>query len=313
MQEAGGGRGGGYGRERECEETKGTHVPKHSPIRFLTHPLAYFPAASLTHSLTLRPPSQHTSSLPGLATLTPTHSLVQPHTAPHAQCIQSEAVAVARVLCTTVRECGHSLVQPQPASPPSVPSPSSCITRSPPFSLPFPVPFLSRAQPHVRIAPSRAAPRRARGGGGMAIDGCRCSSQPRGFSGPLVNPPLSGQHHVCLGDPSLCRGVYMSQRGRRAGRGWGFGKLRSLAHTPPNSIRMSAERAGGEEKAGVRVQGDSSTFPLMRAHAESACALQAQNMCYTHCTGPRMRNVCSRRRQKRQHAAVARAAHQQDK
>ena len=161
MQEAGGGRGGGYGRERECEEMKGTHVPKHSPIRFPTHPLAYFPAASLTRSRTFRPNSQHARSLPGLATLISTHSLVQPHTAPHAQCIQSEAVAVARVLCTTVRECGHSLVQPQPASPPSVPSPSSCITRSPPFSLPFPVPFLSRAQPHVRIAPRRAASSRA--------------------------------------------------------------------------------------------------------------------------------------------------------
>ena len=266
MQEAGGGRGGGYGRERECEEMKGTHVPKHSPIRFPTHPLAYFPAASLTRSRTFRPNSQHARSLPGLATLISTHSLVQPHTAPHAQCIQSEAVAVARVLCTTVRECGHSLVQPQPASPPSVPSPSSCIPRSPPLSLPFPVPFLSRAQPHVRIAPSRAAPRRARGGGGMAIDGCRCSSQPRGFSGPLVNPPLSGQHHVCLGDPSLCRGVYTSQRGRRAGRGWGFGKLGSLAHTPPQLHSDECRKSWGGGQGGSAC---ARRLKCMSAHARS--------------------------------------------
>ena len=273
MQEAGGGRGGGYGRERECEETKGTHVPKHSPIRFLTHPLAYFPAASLTHSLTLRPPSQHTSSLPGLATLTPTHSLVQPHTAPHAQCIQSEAVAVARVLCTTVRECGHSLVQPQPASPPSVPSPSSCIPRSPPLSLPFPVPFLSRAQPHVRIAPrraasSRAAPHRAARGAAavwrLTAVGARASRAASRVR--ILTPPFLGQHHVCLGDPSLCRGVYMSQRGRRAGRGWGVGKLGSLAHTPPQLHSDECRKSWGGGQGGSAC---ARRLKCMSAHARS--------------------------------------------
>ena len=176
----------------------------------LTCPNTRLSASLLTHSLTSRPPHSLTRSLCGRPPNTLAHFPASPLSHPLTRSFSLTLPLMHNVsslkrwlwrVCYALR-CENAVTPSfSPNLPPLLPSrprlpaflalPLSLCHSPFPFSLAHNHTSESRRAEPRRAEPSRAAPRRARGGGGMAIDGCRCSSQPRGFSGPLVNPPDS--------------------------------------------------------------------------------------------------------------------------